>query len=72
MDHHHHTHCGIQGNEEADKMAKLGAEKEQKNKSVSLPEMKNILKSMLRTPHSKDNYHQLIPHSNNTIDLTPT
>ena len=34
------SHCGIQGNEEADRMAKVGAESEQEETSISLAEMK--------------------------------
>ena len=53
------SHCGIAGNEEADKMAKLGAESEQAVNSVSLAEMKTIIKSLFRTPRSSDGYHSL-------------
>jgi hypothetical protein len=53
------THCGIQGNEEADKLAKQRAEKPQTNNSVNLPEMNTMIKSIYRTPCSTDNYHQL-------------
>jgi ribonuclease HI len=52
------SHCGIQSNEKADKMAKHGAEKST-NKRVSLQEMNTMIKSMYRTPCSSDNYHQL-------------
>ena len=36
------SHCGIEGNEKADKMAKMGARKEQENNPVSLAEMTTI------------------------------
>jgi ribonuclease HI len=51
------SHCGIQGNEEADKLAKQGAEKPETN-SVSLPEINTMIKSIYRTPCSSHNYHQ--------------
>ena len=35
------SHCGVKGNEEADKMAKLGAKGEQQNNPISLKEMKS-------------------------------
>ena len=53
------SHCGIHGNEEADRMAKLGAEDKQIENSVSLAEMKTIIKSLHRTPQPQDSYHQL-------------
>jgi hypothetical protein len=53
------SHFGIQGNEEADKLAKQGAEKPQTNNSVSLPEMNKTIKLIYRTPCSTDNYQQL-------------
>ena len=53
------SHCGILGNEEADKLAKHGAYKEQKDNGVSLPEMKTIFKSLFRPRSARDNYHQL-------------
>ena len=53
------SHCGIRGNEEADRMAKLGADKEQISNNISLSEMNTIIKSVFRTPQSTDSYHQL-------------
>jgi hypothetical protein len=53
------SHCGIQGNEEADKLAKQGAKKPQTINRVSLPEMNTMIKSIYRTPCSTYNYHQL-------------
>jgi hypothetical protein len=44
--------------QEADKMAKQGAEKPQTNNSVSLPEINTMIKSIYRTPCSSHNYHQ--------------
>jgi ribonuclease HI len=53
------SHCGIEGNEEADKMAKLGAEDEQEENSISLTEMKTIIKSLYRTHQQNDGYHHM-------------
>jgi hypothetical protein len=41
------AHCRIQGNEEADKLAKQGVEKPQTNNSVSLPDMNTMIKSII-------------------------
>jgi uncharacterized membrane protein len=48
----------MQCNEEADKLAKQGAEKPQTNNNVSLPEINIMIKSIYRTPCSSNNYHQ--------------
>ena len=53
-----HSHCGIHNKEEADKLAKQGAEKPRTNNNVSLPEINTMIKSIYRTPCSSDNYHQ--------------
>ena len=53
------AHCGIRGNEEADRLAKLGAGHEQETNSVSYDEMKTIIKSLFRTPQVQDSYHSL-------------
>jgi len=53
------SHCGIDGNEEADRMAKLGAEDEQGENAVSTTEMKTIIKSLYRPQQPRDSYHQL-------------
>ena len=53
------SHCGIAGNEEADRQAKMGAMKEQKNNPVCLTEMKTIIKSLHKTPQTFDGYRQL-------------
>ena len=47
------SHCGVKGNEEADKMAKLGAKGDQKNNPVSLKKKKSITKSLHSTPSQK-------------------
>nr|KAG5700272.1 hypothetical protein BaRGS_022899 [Batillaria attramentaria]KAG5710737.1 hypothetical protein BaRGS_035139 [Batillaria attramentaria] len=53
------SHCGIRGNDEADRMAKLGSDKEQTENSVNLTEMNTIIKTLFRTPQPRDSYHQL-------------
>ena len=53
------SHCGVQGNEEADRMAKLGAEEDQENNPVNLEEVKTIIKTLHRTPQPQDSYHLL-------------
>jgi len=53
------AHCGIPGNEKADKMAKKGAQSEQPNTSVSYSEKVAIIKTLMRPRQEKDAYHQL-------------
>ena len=53
------SHCGIYGNEQADELAKEGANQEQQNNPANLTEMKTIIKSLFHTPHPHDSYHQL-------------
>ena len=53
------SHCGIYGNEQADRLAKEGSEQEQEDLPVSFTEMKTIIKSLYSTPHQQDSYHQL-------------
>ena len=53
------SHCGVLGNEQADRMAKLGAQKEQPDNSVSFQEMKALIKTMFRAPQTTDSYHEL-------------
>ena len=61
------AHCGIQGNEQADKMAKLGATDEQAQNPVNQNEMKTIIKSLYKVPEKKDSYHQLSRQEQVTI-----
>ena len=61
------AHCGIRENEKADKLAKDGAQKEQKQNLITLSEVNSIIKShsrntwMLRHPgyNPSDDYHKL-------------
>ena len=57
------AHCGVKGNEEADRLAKLGAEKEQPETSLaSYAEMKTIIKSLHKPPRHQESYHKLARH----------
>ena len=53
------SHCGISGNEEADRQAKLGAEKEQNNNIASYKETQTIIKALPRPIKLRDGYHGL-------------
>ncbi|KAK7093030.1 hypothetical protein V1264_008689 [Littorina saxatilis] len=53
------SHCGIEGNEKADDLAKSGAKKEQEDNAVSLAELNTITKALFRTPAQKDSLHLL-------------
>ena len=53
------SHCGIEGNDKADELAKLGAAQDQKDNAVSLAELNNIIKALFRTPAQKDSFHLL-------------
>ena len=53
------SHCGVAGNEEADKLAKIGAEKEQEENSVTYSEMKTITKSLFKVSQPRESYNKL-------------
>ena len=53
------AHCGIFGNEEADRLAKLGAGKEQPDTKASYHEMKTLIKALHRPIQLRDGYHGL-------------
>ena len=53
------AHCGIPGNEEADRQAKLGAEKKQPETRASFREVKTIIKSLHRPTKLTDGYQGL-------------
>lgn len=61
------SHCGILGNEKADKLAKEGAQQDQEENAVSFTEMKTIIKSLHKTPQQQDSYHQLSRPEQTTI-----
>ena len=54
------SHCGIPGNEKADKLAKQGSNGSQENKTVTYKEIKNIIKNTRKPPEPpQDSYHLL-------------
>ncbi|KAK7110703.1 hypothetical protein V1264_014534 [Littorina saxatilis] len=56
------AHCGIRGNERADKLAKLGAQGDQTDNTVSFMEKKTLIKAVFRPQKRKDDYHLLTRH----------
>ena len=52
-------HCGVPGNELADKLDKQGAQAEQPHASVSYQEKITIIKTLMRPRQGKDAYHVL-------------
>ena len=53
------AHCGINGNEMADKLAKRGAAMTQHDNPITLAEKKTIIKHSFRAKKIPDNYHKL-------------
>ncbi|XP_041364101.1 uncharacterized protein LOC121379523 [Gigantopelta aegis] len=53
------AHCGIPGNENADRLAKLGAAKEKENNWVTYEEMESHIKFLYRPPKQTNNYYLL-------------
>ena len=53
------SHCGIPGNETADRLVKQGAAGDQEDNTVSLQEMKTLIKACIRTPKQTEDYHLL-------------
>ena len=53
------SHCGIPGNQQADKMAKMDAKDKQEDNLVSLTELKTIIKNIHKTPKPHDSYYHL-------------
>ena len=53
------AHCGIQGNERADQLAKAGAQLEQPQSKLSYQEKKTIIKTRMKTRAERDDYHLL-------------
>ncbi|KAK7102111.1 hypothetical protein V1264_020383 [Littorina saxatilis] len=56
------AHCGIPGNERADKLAKLGAQGDQTDNPVNFMEKKTLIKTVFRPQKRKDDYHLLTRH----------
>ena len=53
------AHCGIPGNEQADQLAKCGAQEEQPSTSIHYQEKTTIIKTALKPRQEKDAYHLL-------------
>ncbi|XP_041369759.1 uncharacterized protein LOC121383729 [Gigantopelta aegis] len=53
------AHCGIPGNEEADRLAKLGANHVQPSNNISFSEKKTLIKAANRPRTEQDDYHHL-------------
>lgn len=53
------SHCGVPGNEEADKLARLGAQLEQPDNQVTYKEKATIIKALTKTRQEADAYHML-------------
>ena len=53
------AHCGIKGNEHADRLAKQGANMEQERLPITLKQKKIIMKNMFRAMKIPDDYHTL-------------
>jgi len=53
------AHCGIPGNEQADQLAKCGAQEEQPSISIHYQEKTTIIKTALKPRQEKDAYHLL-------------
>ena len=54
------SHCGVDGNEKADKLAKQGATAEQPDMPVTYKEKKTIIKNIRKKPPApRDDYHSL-------------
>ena len=53
------AHCGIKGNEHADRLAKQGANMEQEKLPITLKQKKTIMKNMFRAKKIPDDYHTL-------------
>ena len=53
------AHCGIKGNEHADRLAKQGANMEQEKLPSTLKQNKTIMKNRFRAKKIPDDYHTL-------------
>ena len=53
------AHCGIKGNDHADRLAKQGANMEQEKLPITLKQKKTIMKNMFRGKKIPDDYHTM-------------
>lgn len=53
------AHCGIPGNERADKLAKMGAKETQEDNSITISEMSTHIKALHRPSKQNDAIHAL-------------
>jgi ribonuclease HI len=53
------AHCGIPGIEQADRLAKEGASREQPSSSVSYSEMRSAIRTLTMPARNRDDYHML-------------
>ena len=53
------AHCGIPGNEAADKLAKAGADQEQHESNLTYQERRTIIKNIMKPKVEEDSYHKL-------------
>ena len=68
------AHCGLAGNEEADRLAKEGSRKEQQNLPISYRECKTLIRRTFQarfseenSPQQEDEMHSLQRHQQTTI-----
>ena len=61
------AHCGIPGNEAADRLAKQGANVDQHEREVTYGEKKNLIKALFRPELKKDALHSLERSRQTTI-----
>ena len=53
------AHCGVKGNEHADRLSKQGANMEQEKLPITLKQKKTIMKNLFRAKKIPDDYHTL-------------
>ena len=53
------AHCGVPGNEQADRLAKQGAREEQPENNTSYSEVRSLIRSLTTPSRTRDDYHLL-------------